>query len=273
MHGDNGLPVFISVLQTFTAHTDQDKNTVQSRFGDVSHSNVSDGSSVTASLLYMWQVDVRSRRPGPQSQINHCHNTPKQRIQTQLTCYHGNSLSLSSYCKTSNKYTERCAVTYCTAVMCLTLFCFLSRPGNSTPPKQQPCQTSVLESMGELETPKYFINRIVVIEFSPQLLLLIHVPPSVRAASAVLAVWSWGLAFRRASRLSPSMTPSLTCSTWWEKFHAHTNYSKHIQIQWSIYSQVTCLGVATFYEWLNWVLFSRLWFLFYFYFTLTQPLN
>lgn len=35
-------------------------------------------------------------------------------------------------------------------------------------------------------------------------------------ALVVLAVWSWGLAFRKASRLWPSMTPSLTWSTWWE---------------------------------------------------------
>lgn len=39
---------------------------------------------------------------------------------------------------------------------------------------------------------------------------------SVSADLVALAAWSWGLAFRRASRLWPSMTPSLTCSTWWE---------------------------------------------------------
>lgn len=36
------------------------------------------------------------------------------------------------------------------------------------------------------------------------------------AALAALAAWSWGPASRKASKLWPSTTPSLTCSTWWE---------------------------------------------------------
>lgn len=52
-------------------------------------------------------------------------------------------------------------------------------------------------------------------KFSIKFCTPLSFPPT---ALAVLAVWFWGLAFRKASRWSPSMTPSLTLSTWWENW-------------------------------------------------------
>lgn len=43
------------------------------------------------------------------------------------------------------------------------------------------------------------------------------------AALAALAAWSWGPASRKASKLWPSTTPSLTCSTWWERGDCRQN--------------------------------------------------